>query len=324
MKKITLLFAFAFSAIGMNAQNFYNFTASQATYADVTGGTSLNNNAVWDWEEFGPVNLPFTFTVAGHNVTSFLFAEDNFLLLAPGADYETSDEGVYYIVPNNIYLQDRTFSTGTSTSPISYKVEGEVGSRILKLEVKNAGLEDAVDMGFSEDEFYLNYQVWLYEGTNTIEMRYGPHNITDVNAATDGDGLVAGLVEEDSKVYFLSGNAAAPTYGEYTEDTLPGQLSLLPYPANGMVYKFTPAQVAGTPLFSAPVVSLYPNPASSMVNVSSNGFVSTQYTITNTIGAVISHGNLNSTDNAQVNIETLAGGMYFINVDGQHLKFIKR
>jgi len=324
MKKITLLFAFAFSAIGMNAQNFYNFTASQATYADITGGTSLNNGAVWDWDDFGPVTIPFTFKVAGHNVTNFLFADDNFLLLAPGADYDVSDEGVYYVYPNNIFIQDRTYSTGASTSPISYKTEGEVGSRILKLEVKNAGLEDAVDMGFSEDAFYLNYQVWLYEGTNTIEIRYGQHNITDVDAATDGDGLIAGLLEEDIKAYFVYGNAAAPSYGEYTEETLPGQLSLLPYPANGMVYKFTPAAVAAAPVFSAPAVSLYPNPASSVLNLKSEGFTSTEYTIYNTVGAVVSNGKLNDTASAQVNIENLATGMYFVNIDGQRLKFIKQ
>ena len=325
MKKITLMLTLALSAMGMQAQNSYTFSAFTQPYTDLQTPTSINNGEVWDWDNFSEITMPFSFSIAGQQVNRFLFDDDYFAFITPNGSYE-EEEGVYYLYSSTAYLQDRTYSTGTSTSPISYKVEGTAPNRILKLEVKNAGLENAVFADYEEDEFYLNVQIWLYEGTNTIEYRYGPNNVTDMTLVADGEeeGLLAAITD-DYNAFVAYGNSVNPTYVEFTADTFPEEyITLDAWPANGTVYKFAADDIAGTPSFSAPVVSLYPNPASSVVNVSSNGFVSTQYTITNTMGAVISHGNLNSTDNAQVNIETLAGGMYFINVDGQHLKFIKR
>lgn len=323
MKKITLALVIALSSFGASAQNFYNFTKLQQPYADLQNAVSINNGDVWDYDDFSEVTLPFAFSVLGQPVDRFLFDDDGFVLLGTGVDYGNDDEGMYYIYPSSIYIQDRTYSTGVSTSPISYKLEGTAGNRILKLEVKNAGLEDADVYGYDENHFYMNSQVWLYEADKSIEIHYGTNNITDIDNLTDGDGLFVGLTDDINFGAFVYGAIDNPSYGEFNEDTLTDNVVMEAYPADGTVYRFAPAQTAGLVGLKANAVSLYPNPATTVVNITSGNSLITNYTIIDTTGKTIITKNTPGTQSVNINVESLATGIYFIKVNNQHLKFIK-
>lgn len=324
MKKITFLFLFSLCALSIQAQNYYTVSTSQQTYTNLENSTSLNNNQVWVYDQYGPVNIPFNFSIAGKVVNKFLFEDDYFALVTPNGNYEQGT-GVYYINITSGYLQDRTFSTGTSSSPISYKIEGTTGNRILKLEIKNAGLENAQELNFSEDHFYLNAQIWLYEVDNTIEIRYGDHNISNISYVTDEDGRspLLGIEEGDTKVYMLYGQSTNPTYGEYTEQTIPQTLTSDSFPANGTVYKLSHSQTAGLENFSTSTFSLYPNPASSVLHLKSNNIAVSEYAIYNVIGKLVTTKKIAESNDVEINIDNLEEGIYFINVNNQHLKFIK-
>jgi hypothetical protein len=85
-------------------------------------------------------------------------------------------EADYAILPFEADLIDRGELTGISQSPISYKMEGNAGSRILKIEWKNAGFVGEIgELGTLND--YVNFQVWLFEGSNDVEMHYGPNMV---------------------------------------------------------------------------------------------------------------------------------------------------
>lgn len=321
MKKITLLLLLSLSAASLHAQNFYNLTTSQQTYADLENSTSINNNQVWSTTQFAPITLPFNFSIAGEVIEQFLFEDDYFTFSTQNANPQTG-EGLYYLYPTSAYIQDRTYSTNVSSSPISYKTDGETGSRIFKVEIKNAGLEDAEALGFSENHFFVNYQIWFYEANNSIEFRYGSHNISSLEYVTDGDdGLLAGF-ESDTKGFAIYGQMNNPSYTEVSEET--GEVfSLDAFPANGTVYKLTPASVAGLDNFTTASVKLYPNPATSVLNLQSNNLAASEYAIYNVTGALVAQSKFDDSNNIRINVEGLEEGLYLIKINNQYLKFIK-
>lgn len=319
-----MLLLLSLSALGIKAQNAYTLTTSQQTYADLENPISINNGQVWDWDAFSEITIPFEFKISGQTVNRFLFDDDYFAFITPDGNYNT-DEGVAYVYSSVAYIQDRTYSTGTSSSPLSYKIEGTEGNRILKLEMKNVGNELATGLGFEEDHFYMNMQIWLYEADNVIEFRYGDHNITDItNIVDDEDFIYLAAIEIfDIDFVVLSGQSANPTYDEFTEQNPPSTIAADTFPANGTVYKLDPNEVAGTNDFAVAAFRLYPNPASSVLNIQANNLTASEYTIYNTIGKVVGQNKINDSENIQINVQNLEKGLYFVKINNQYLKFIK-
>jgi len=323
MKKITLLLLLSLSAVSLQAQNFYNLSTLQQPYADLEGSTSINNNQVWDFNTFQTITLPFNFSITGQPVNRFLFEDDYFAFITPTGDFEEGD-GVFYFYPTSAYIQDRTNSTNVSSSPISYKTDGETGNRIFKVEIKNAGLEDAASLGFTEDHFFVNYQIWFYEADNSIEFRYGSNNITDINYVSNEDeGLLAGF-EGEIKSYIMYGPSTSPIYNEFGEETDPNEsFTLNAFPANGTVYRLAPAQVAGLDDFSAAAVKLYPNPVSSVLHLQGDNLTASEYAIYNVAGKLVAQNKISDSNDIRINVENLQQGLYLIKINNQYLKFIR-
>jgi Secretion system C-terminal sorting domain len=328
MKKITLLLAMALATMGMNAQNTYTLTTLNGqTYTDITGGTSINNNQIWDLDYYGEFDMPINFKFEGQTVTRFLFDDDSFAFLTADADYDSEDfEGVYMVYPTTIFIQDRTYDTGTSSSPISYTVEGTAPNRIMKLQLKNVGSENNIWFGFEEDEFYMNFQIWLYESDNAIEIRHGESNMSTeyLEAYAEDGGFAAAAIFKNDTAYMAYGDPANATYGEFTETTFPEVFNGFPtFPANGTVYRFGPATTTGTDTFTANTFSVYPNPATTVINIQAAEATQDQYAIYNILGSRVAQGNLTGTTTA-INVANLQQGVYVIKTGTQNLKFIKQ
>ena len=321
MKKITLLALLFLTSLGLKAQSEYSLSVAQEDYVDLQNSTSINNNTVWDYDDIGPFTMPFNFSVAGVPVNRFLFTDDYFAVLTPDGDAENG-EGMFLIPASTAWIQDRTYDSDVSSSPISYKVEGETGNRILKLEVKNAGLETDPLAG---EDHYINFQVWLYENNSIVEIRYGQHNITSLSDLNDENVMAAGIISSEMG-YMLYENSVNPTYGEFTVEEMEDiitDFSMEAFPANGTVYRLTPSSVAGTKNFTKSAIALYPNPAASILNLKADNLTTQEYGIYNVTGKLVSGGKLNS-NTAQINIAALETGIYFIKIDNQYLKFIKQ
>jgi len=327
MKKITLLLLLSLSALSLQAQNKYELTTLQQTYTDLDSPVSINNGVAWDWDTFDEVAIPFEFKISGQTVNRFLFDDDYFAFISPDGDFET-EEGVTNIFPSMAFIQDRTYNTGTSTSPLSYKFEGTEGSRILKLEIKNVGSELSVEKGFSEDHFYMNFQIWLYEADNVIELRYGDNNIaniSDIYPEEDVDFIfLAGIEDPEANIIVLSGQSTNPTYQEINEQNAPDTISSDSFPATGTVYRLTPEATAGIVDFSVSSFKLYPNPASSVLNIQSESLTASEYAIYNVLGKLVAHTTIADSNNIQVNVSGLESGLYFVKINNQYLKFIKQ
>lgn len=189
----------------------YNLSTTTEPYEELTGDISLNNGEIWDDPEYS-VTLPFSFELNG-TTTNHLF----FATLGAGLATEAGTDLLSVVTPFETDLLDRgALDEIESLSPISYKVEGAAGSRIFKLQIKNAGSYAELFENGTMDMF-VNFQLWIYETSSKLEFRYGPNDIPDPNLFyEEAAGPISGVLEIDlineefSNLNLISGTPEEP------------------------------------------------------------------------------------------------------------------
>lgn len=317
MKKITLVLGLLLATITTNAQNFYTFTKSTATYTDLVGATSMTNGVVWDVDDYGPVTMPFPIYVFGQTYNTVTFDDDFFLL------ENTNQTSAAYMFPVDGYIMDRNFSgTGASLSPISYKIEGTTGNRILKLEVKNAGLEGE-SMNSNTSTIYLNFQIWFYEIDKSIEYRYGTNNVTNLALFNEDATSTVHLSYSDDTTAnggYLSGTVANPSYAETNVDiTLPNLNAL---PAANTMYRFALNSLAIADQEKVQF-SMFPNPTTDVLNLTFETEVDKPYSVYDVLGREVLKGSIENNSETQINVSSLQQGTYILRIAGSTQKFVK-
>lgn len=330
MKRITLLAAILVASISAKAQDFYTFTKSEATYEDLTDAVSINNGEAW-WflSEMGPFESTFPISVFGQEFNKFAFIDGNFIT------FNDDDSLITFFYPTIAFLMDKGYPD-SNQSPVSYKIEGNEGSRILKLELQNAAL--VPELIFQEPtptlSTFLNYQIWFYEADNSIEYHYGDHNITDLTLLNE-EGMSIVILElynfieeETERAGLVTGAVENPVYMEFaSEEDFPDNpeevLTLSDIPQPNTVYRFelNPASVDGV---EKPVFSIYPNPATEIVNLSFYETIYTEYAVYDMTGRNILSGTINGESNKQISVESLQSGTYVFKVGNTTKKFIKK
>lgn len=309
MKKtlLTLLLG-AVIKLGAFAQG-YTFMNSTGTYTDLVNPTVIST-AGWDPTASFVVPIGFNFTIDGVTFTNFE---------ADGLGDLTFTNGTTskYIFPFDGILVDRSFpSTTTTQSPVSYLLTGTAPSRILKLEFKNAGTADPQTQTLYANEF-VNFQVWLYEGTNKVEVRYGTSNLAHATVTFFGEsGPTEAIVTDFSSSisgYFLQGSATAPTLTTLTSAT--SYFGLTSIPANGAIYAFTPATASGVAKdLDNAAVTVFPNPATDRLHISGLTEFNSPATVKiyDALGKVVVSENLTAAQAVDINM--LPKGTYFVEI----------
>ncbi len=233
---LLIITLFVISITGYNSsygQATYCYTQSSSVYVDIALPVSINNGVVWDDSTFF-IPIGFTFNFFGSNY-------DTLALNTNGILYPYDSIGIYDlkkpIMPfgsndSTTNLIDRGYGSAFSLSPISYELSGSSGSRILKIEFKNAGFQQKLPT-LAE---YTNVQAWLYEGTNQIEFHHGSTtaNSSCFNGAT-GPAIGIGNVGSYTG-YYLNGDPITPVL----LDTIS---NLDSSPLDGTVYGFLPSVI---------------------------------------------------------------------------------
>jgi len=208
--KTIFLFVFLFSLGNTGNCNVwpYVLTSGTSTYADLQNTVSLNNGNVWNYDS--SYNIPvtnFNFSINGIPVDT-ITAWAGKGLLFNGSDIFTVDLFLFgYATVYGGTLGSLLTSKGqtTSLSPISYKYDlDSVGGKILKVEWKNCGIDP---LWTSDTSVYINYQIWLFETDQHIELHYGPN---DLNNILIPGPYVSFYCFGDYGIY-ISGNESAPT-----------------------------------------------------------------------------------------------------------------
>lgn len=245
---LSMVTAMIVMATPAQAQSFpYTFTATTDDYTPLENATSLNNGELWDDPEF-VVPIGFEFDLFGQSINELSL---NFGVGGTVGPVPNGENFQSLIIAYGSDIADRGLLNGESMSDIRYKTEGTPGSRIFKLEWSNAGFYYELDENQTNEDF-VNFQLWLYEGSNIIEMRYGESSIADHDLVHDiPGGPLVGLLDtiiegefdaEIGHLYYLKGDTGNPGVNEIDElDELFLLSSVLDgSPANGQIYRFAP------------------------------------------------------------------------------------
>ncbi|WP_299889142.1 T9SS type A sorting domain-containing protein [uncultured Lacinutrix sp.] len=320
IKKILFILFCAFTTLSI-AQS-YNFSKLTGTYTNLANSTSLNNNVPWDDPEL-TIPIGFNFQYFNSTLSELTLFSDG-----DGADLstQTTPTGTLPIlIAYGVDIIDRGYdfnnpnaNTG-SLSNISYKLEGTVGSRILKIEWKNVGFyEDINDDGISID--YTNFQLWLFEGINTIEIHFGPNSITQPNLNFEGEtGARIGLVENYNfntetligTAKMLNGDPNAPFLVNSNDDTLES-IYLNGVIPNGTIYRFENQNLSINNFELDKTTSLFPNPSKEYFKLTTNSNTINSISIINTSGLIIKtiHN-----PKSKIDVSYLSSGIYFIKIN---------
>ncbi len=268
---IFALLGFAFASLAYAQEYTYDFEVDADAYTNLQDPISINDGITWD-DPQAEIPIGFEFQLFDKTISELILSENAGLgglllgetespievavLMAYGPDIidRASDTINYYGEPGSL-------------SPLSYLVEGEVGERIFKMEWNNVGFYADVDENGSSTD-YTNFQMWLYEANNNVELRFGPTSIEDPDLAYEGeDGPLVAIApslniittELTASGIALTGSVDAPEAIETMDIdvTMEGTI------AEGTVYRFVYDEITAideaTDLRSEKI-SLHPNP----------------------------------------------------------------
>lgn len=318
MRKFTIALAMLlFMQTSMFAQFPYTFSTSTDTYSELEGAFLMSGLDTWDDPQ---IRLPlgFFFDLAGES-TNTLYIEDYFTGAFITADTsETGSHPVFAIYGDDI--ADRGYEANMPQSQIYYKIEGTPNTRIVKVEWRNVGFieeQNEVTVGPS----YVNFQAWFYEGSNIIEVRFGPSDIVAENMVHDFNGAFVGLLNPFDynsymfNAWFLSGDAANPTVESGTQNDIYSITALTSEPVDGTVYTFTPIQSSVNDLEEEKTVfTINPTIAKDIITLNWSKDLGVDYSlqITDSYGRTVREEV--STTNNYVDVADLASGVYFLSV----------
>lgn len=319
MKRKLLILSTFFATVFSFAQSSYTFSVSNEPYQNLTGSTSLNEGEIWDDPEYS-IPLGFDFQISTHTFDTIFIVD-----WSVGGELSSSqnETGILpLLAPIAQDLIDLGFSEESSQSNISYITEGTPGSRILKIEWNNAGF-------FDDDTTtdFINFQVWLYEGANSIEYRYGPNAINNPSGSYENEtGPIVALqpsvdIEEGliDDAYVLSEDPSDPMLTivapgeEYDGGFLVGTIP------EGTVYTFNPATLASEE-FKENTFVVYPNPVSNVLYIlSDEALFNTK--LYNTLGQEVP---LKKGNNQSYDVSALSSGIYLLKITTESGSIVKR
>lgn len=294
MKKLSAILLVTITSLSVNAQ-FYEFTMRTETYNEFEGSTL--SPPTWD-DQQGTLPMPFDFYLFGEFVNEITVFDEFYT-------FSESGNHVAYFTALGADLKSR----GSDLSPIAIDVAGETPNTIVKAQLKNGGF-----VGDNTGKDYVNYQVWIYETTNVIEIHYGESSINNAAGSFNGEtGPVVGIQKADlTKALGLTGNPQSPT--QYDE-TAGADMYLNGVPSSGTVYTFTPRKYPlGVNLVSKAIsFNTYPNPFKNSLKVELKNTEKADLIIVNSLGETVLRRQVFE-GKTEVSTKDLTAGVYFVKI----------
>lgn len=263
-KTICLLVLFVW--VGHTSAQTYFFSVSSAEYEPIQGGQALVDD-VWDDPD---LSIPIGFNFEFFNRTiQELSLRSNFNVITLSENTINNTFSLFLLFGSD--LVDRGLADSIHLSPITRKLEGIVGSRIMTVEWDNAGFfGELLSNGTTND--YVNFQMKLYEASGDIVYHFGPNSVTMPALAYSGQAGTAIAIAEDydgdfdvvnGEIIMLSGDPSDPDVNtDYKNYTLSATI-----PEN-TVYRFSREPVGTTdPEVVRGENYFYPNPTTGSLNL---------------------------------------------------------
>lgn len=264
VKTICLLVLFV--CIGHASAQTYFFSVETAEYEPIQGGQALVDD-VWDDPElFIPIGFSFEFF---SRTIQELSLRSNFNIITLSENTLNNTYSLFLLFGSD--LVDRGLGDSIHLSPITRKLEGNAGSRVMTVEFENAGFfGEFLTNGTTND--YVNFQMKLYEASGDIVYHFGPNSVTMPGLAYSGQaGTASGIAEDydgdfdivNGEIILLSGDPSDPDVNtDYMNYTLNATI-----PEN-TVYRFSREPVGIiTPEIVRGETYFYPNPTSGTMSL---------------------------------------------------------
>lgn len=265
-QKLTLLAMALIAVFTARAQMIaYDVQTTTTDYEDVTGGTVIDlqgttgkdlaklmidadgnlnfNNA----EEVTAFPIGFDFAYNSKQMKYFLIGSDGEILLSTEETVTTNlHQNTNTMFSNNTFhdafgVVVRNGVYGYDDTEISYKLEGEEGSRVLIIQYKNIGLQ--TNSNWQKDDYAkVNIQYRLFEATGNVEMKvsgFKPYDGVESRNHFMRIGLL-GDPQDRLLVYDYNGTefGSKDNFITYSADS---------YPADGTTYTFVAPEPCETP-----------------------------------------------------------------------------
>lgn len=292
-----------------SAQFDYTFKAGTAAYAPLATSTSLSGTQVWGSDAEFTLPLGFSFKMNGVT-TQNMYVTGSFV-----HPVRAAKQTGFVIIGTG--LVDRGTLQGGVKSPVRYATSGAAGSRIFKLEFFNAGFEEE-GIIYNEQKDSLNLQVWFYEGSNAVEIRYGGSVVSHFQDYF-GPRIMTGYVKNADmsgatfdKFYLLNGAPAAPTIDSTTNIITTKGLTAVP--ASGTVYRFTPKGATATGLeqvAAGTLAGIFPTRSQGAVQIRNTTTTTLQTELYGMDGRLAQRTDIRP-GTASLDLSTLPAGPYII------------
>ncbi len=322
MKKTLLSILALYATTFANAQEFpYPFEVLNEPYTDLVESVSVSGNELWDDPEY-VVPIGFEFQLFDSQISELT-------ILPPGSQIvnSISQKSIELLFP---YLTDiMNASTDEAVSPISYVLDGVEGSYIFKLEFKNVGFYPEFE---AQGTFgnTTNFQVWLYQGSNVIEYRFGNNTIKSGNLIHYfGNGPLVGLGQQVALdgsnwagFWTLAGDPSNPTVTAIPAGTqfFTAEQVLSGEPLSGTVYRFgtLPTSIEEEETTTQAELKVWPTLATTEIRF--NATEGELYTIYDILGQQVYQSRATGTIET-VNVSNLEAGQYILKTATAQTKF---
>jgi hypothetical protein len=256
----------------------YTFTNTTSPFQTIVGGagTAAVTLSGMDDSISDAQTIPFTFNFGGTDFTQFKINSNGWLSLGSASTNTTNYSSLNGAVNNVIAAFNRDLN-GSNTASTSYYVQttGTAPNRITKIEWVNVRSYSGLI-----NPQTANFQVWLYETSHVVEIRYG--SFTSSSGRTTAGSVQVGLRGASAasvNVRSLSNTGAwsTPTLsGSSTVSCALGTFAAPLLPDNGRVYRFAPGN---TPSYTYAWSSVPAGFTSTLKNPIANPTVSTTYSV---------------------------------------------
>lgn len=337
-KGLLILPSFLITFFAAQAQDLI-YSKLTETYAPLSGSTEIYTGVAWEdpffWEPDAYMPIGFNFGYNGYAMDTIFIYEEGTLAFSDsiGSEITVGGGGLsitgtpsLILTPHHIDMVDREMADVSLNSKISYKVDGAAGNKIFKFEIDKAGIHD---------EFYdsttvtnhFSYQVWLYEGINVIEYRYGANNITipayvSNNAiAVAESGVFMDTIMYGVKIIGAVGSEDS-VYIHNVSDVSANVVGYTGLPSDGTVYRFAPGNLGITAINKLSDANVFPNPftAGMMLEISGSVKFST-YRIIGMDGVELTSGKVL---NNKIVTGDLSVGTYLLELQNDKTKAVEK
>ncbi len=322
MKRILFFIFFPvlfFTIRCVHAQLPYKLSVLNQPYMPIPDAANLVSD-VWFNSDYYILPIPFGFKIDTLDCNAPYIAGGSTIVTDSGKTTVSS----FFLTDANLIDKGFLGSDISFLSPIRCKTEGTAGTRIFKLEIANAAFFNELVYGTQVDSVYM--QLWLYETSNIVELRYGPSHISHAYNYFPNKGFpcVGYIQDVDSNLtgnyYILGGNPDSPFVE--TIHAINGILATKPsglnsFPSEGTVYRFTPRKLGIDEQINKAVTitRVYPTTCQNEIKIDyatdKPGYASS-YTFYSVNGIATTTGRLLPNATTTVDISNAKAGIYIL------------